>query len=313
MESTKDYKMQGLLGAALIHLALLLLLFFIVLGMPDPPFSERGGGGIELNYGTDAEGYGDVQTMNTPNPSPLAHESAPAEQTPQTQPEVTPVEATTPAPQDNNQVITSEDEGNEIKIKEQQEKKKQEEERKRAEQKKKEQEKKQQVNPAATYNPATNNTSNSNSNGKTGTDPRAGGNSNGDREGKTGDQGDPKGSLNSRALYGEGGSGGGSGGGHGTGTGKGNGPGASLNMAGWMWDSKPKVNDESDESGRIVFKIRINVDGEIESINAIEKSVSPSLVRKYQDEVEKLTFSKSSGQGATEGAVGYITFIIRSR
>lgn len=88
---------------------------------------------------------------------------------------------------------------------------------------------------------------------------------------------------------------------------------SSLNMAGWIWNSRPTVDDKTDEGGRIIFRIRITADGEIESVTPVEKSVSPSLVRQYQAEVEKLNFSRSDGRAATVGAVGYITFVIHSR
>ncbi len=88
---------------------------------------------------------------------------------------------------------------------------------------------------------------------------------------------------------------------------------SSLDMAGWIWDRKPVVDDRTEESGRIKFKIKINADGEVESVTAVEKSVSPSLVRLYLEEVQKLSFSRSNGRPVNEGASGYITFVIHSR
>ena len=114
--------------------------------------------------------------------------------------------------------------------------------------------------------------------------------------GLTGNMGRPDGTPNGTALE------------NSTGTGTG-----SLDMAGWIWNSKPRVDDRTDEGGRIKFRIRITADGEIESVTAVEKSVSPSLVRLYQAEVEKLNFSRSDGRAATEGAVGYITFVIHAK
>lgn len=298
MEAQKNYKMQGLFGSVIIHLILLLLLFFMILSLPNPPLDELapGGGGLELNYGTDDAGFGEQQATG-----PAGTDAKPTPTTPeQTTPEPTVRETPTPTPDLAEKIITSDETGNEIKLAEEKKRKEEVEKQKRIADEKEKQRKK--LNTAASYptTPATgSNTSGSNNNG--------------DKPGTVGDQGSPKGTLNGKALYGEGGTGGGTGGGNGTGTGKGNGPGASLNMAGWMWDGKPKVNDNTDESGRIVFEIKINADGEIQSVRPIEKSVSPTLVRKYQAEVEKLTFSKSNGQGASEGAIGYITFIIRSR
>lgn len=298
MEAQRNYKMQGLFGSVIVHLILLLLLFFMILSVPNPPLDELvdGGGGLELNYGTDDAGFGEKQSSG-----PAGTDATPAPTTPTPQPETPePVSQVTPTSDAPEKIIISDEPGNEIRIEEEKKKQQEADKQQRIAQEKEKQ--RQKLNKAASYPTAA---TNSNSKG--------GSNNNGDKPGTVGDQGSPKGTLNGKALYGEGGSGSGTGGGNGSGTGKGNGPGASLDMAGWMWDGKPRIEDNSDESGRIRFKIKINADGEIESIVAVEKSVSPTLVRKYQAEVEKLTFSKSSGQGANEGAVGYITFIIRSR
>jgi outer membrane biosynthesis protein TonB len=93
--------------------------------------------------------------------------------------------------------------------------------------------------------------------------------------------------------------------------GKGKG-GSSLDMAGWRWDTKPKVNDESNEEGRIVFQVNVDEEGSIVSVTVLEKSVSPALVRKYQKEVEGLSFSRTSGGNNGKGASGRITFLITS-
>lgn len=115
----------------------------------------------------------------------------------------------------------------------------------------------------------------------------------------------------SQSLYGSGGSGSPTGVGMGAGPGVGSGSGASLDMAGWRWNKMPVFKDNTDETGRVRFKVTINADGDIESIVAVEKSLSPSLVRNYESQLRELTFSRSNGKVATEGAVGYITIIIK--
>ena len=120
----------------------------------------------------------------------------------------------------------------------------------------------------------------------------------GDKPGQTGDQGNPEGKVDARALYGNPGGGGG----------------PALDMSGWNWDNLPKPADVSNEEGRIVFEIKIDDEGEIISIKTIEKSVSDPLVKIYRSEVAKLTFSPTSDNSRpAPTSTGRITFIIRAR
>jgi len=122
--------------------------------------------------------------------------------------------------------------------------------------------------------------------------------SQGDDANAAGDEGDPQGTLDSRALYGTYGGGGG----------------PRLDLAGWIWDFEPDPNDTSNENGKIVFEIKIDDMGEIISVRTLEKTVSPSVERIYRTEVESLTFSPISSN-TTPAAVstGKITFFIRSK
>jgi outer membrane biosynthesis protein TonB len=124
-------------------------------------------------------------------------------------------------------------------------------------------------------------------------------NNNGNKPGTTGDMGKANGNPDVRGIY-DGNPGKGAGG-------------SSLDMAGWRWDSKPQVRDDSNEEGRIVFEVKVDEEGNIVSVRALEKSVSPALVRKYQKEVENLSFSRTSGGNNGQGATGRITFIISSK
>lgn len=124
-------------------------------------------------------------------------------------------------------------------------------------------------------------------------------NNNGNKPGTVGDMGKPNGNPDARGIY-EGNPGRGRGG-------------SSLDMVGWRWDSKPQITDESVEEGKIVFQVKVDEDGNIISVNVLEKTVSPALVKKYQKEVESLSFSRTSGGNTGEGATGRITFIITSK
>jgi hypothetical protein len=122
--------------------------------------------------------------------------------------------------------------------------------------------------------------------------------SQGDDAEAAGDEGDPQGTLESRALYGTYGGGGG----------------PLLELTGWIWDFEPDPKDTSNENGRIVFEIKIDDMGEIIAVRTLEKTVSPSVERIYKSEVESLTFSPiSSNTTPAPVSTGKITFIIRSK
>lgn len=120
--------------------------------------------------------------------------------------------------------------------------------------------------------------------------------SHGDDANKTGDKGDPKGKIDADALYGKQGGGGG---------------GAGLELAGWNWDFIPKPNVPNNETGRVVFEIKVDDAGEIISIKTIERSVSLEAETICRKEIEKLTFSKT-GTNVPPISSGRITFVIRS-
>lgn len=118
----------------------------------------------------------------------------------------------------------------------------------------------------------------------------------GDVQGAVGNQGRTDGSLNSDALYG------------------GAGEGASLEMAGWSWDEKPAVQDNSSEQGRVQFEVRINNRGEVIGVKLLYREVSRPVASLYEQAVRELTFSPNPGSPRPRGdTVGKITFVIKSR
>ncbi len=122
--------------------------------------------------------------------------------------------------------------------------------------------------------------------------------SHGDDTDVAGDKGDEQGAVDSRALYGTYGGGGG----------------PLLELTGWIWDFAPDPKDTSNENGRIVFEIKIDDMGEIIAVRTLEKTVSPAVERIYKNEVESLTFSPiSSNTSPAAVSTGKITFIIRSK
>ena len=87
-----------------------------------------------------------------------------------------------------------------------------------------------------------------------------------------------------------------------------------MDMSGWMWDFEPKPDDTSSETGRIVFEIKVDDQGEILSVRRLESTVSPTVEKIYRQEVEKLTFSKTSSNAIVAPiSTGKITFVIKSK
>jgi outer membrane biosynthesis protein TonB len=284
-----------------IHAALLILFFFLLAWKePFPPLPEYG---IEVNFGLENAGSGDNQPQTPANNNPTPVEDPAPEEPAPTQEEV-PTETVTetiqeeaaPSPTETPEITepveqtqVTQPEPNLVPEQESPEEQKIE----------KEPEPKQEpkLDPAASYPNKKSTTSGAN--GTTGAADEPANSNQGDKPGETGDQGNPEGKLDSRALYGNPGGGAG---------------GAALDMTGWNWDFLPRPEDTSNETGHIVFEIKIDEDGEILSIRTIEKSVSEPLVKIYRSEVTKLTFSPTSTNSRpAPTSTGRITFIIKSQ
>ncbi|WP_250238491.1 hypothetical protein [Cardinium endosymbiont of Oedothorax gibbosus] len=84
--------------------------------------------------------------------------------------------------------------------------------------------------------------------------------------------------------------------------------GAILELKGWEWDAVPNPNDTTEECGKIVFEIKVDQDGEIISIQTIEKTVTPMVEKIYADALRALTFSKTAGtpSGISTGKVTFV-------
>jgi periplasmic protein TonB len=289
MEYTeKSSRPQALIATIVFHALLLFLFVFFVMRVPNPPLRSLGGSGIELNYGTTDAGSGDLQTLNQANASDQNIESAPAD--------VTAASVNTEESNQQNQnqnedqaaVITGSEEVNyEVK---------QKEVKKSTEVSVNKTEKAPNTQTAVADKAKTNGTS--------GTAQATGGNNNGDQQGKVGDQGSKTGTVDSKALYGEEGNGG---------PGKG-GVGGNLDIAGWNWDDRPNIKDNSDESGKIVIGFRIDDQGEVIKVWKIENNLSPSVYKLYEDEPRKLTFSrKNDNLKSASTSDGKVTFIKKSK
>lgn len=231
-----------------------------------------------MSFGTTETGSGDVHSKAQPNPSPNTEDSKPAavapKVTPTPQPQPQPVEEAKP-----EKVVTTTMESP-VSVKE---------EPKPKEVEKPKEEVKKVDNRALFPGKAKTGAGN----GTAGTSNQPTGNNNGD-EGDVGDKGNPAG-LYPGKKNGKGGSGGGS-----------------LNMPGWRYDIAPSPDPYENESGRVVFQIKIDGDGDLVSVKVIESNVSPKVINWYKEQVQRTSFSRISSGSSSAGATGTITFIIRS-
>lgn len=294
-EEKKNKTIAAFTTAGVTGLVVLLLLLVMAWRAPNPPNPEYG---IELNFGLDDRGSGAVQPrepVGTPQEQPKeVEETRPEEKQAEPEEKTATEDARPSEPTPNEQQVTTKQESP-VSVKEEKkeekpvEKPKEKPAEKKVETKKEEQPK---IDPKATYNPNTSKTENSSTtkSGKEG--------SQGDDTNKAGDKGNPQGTVDAKALYGK--SGGGDGG-------------PSLNLDGWDWDEIPRPVTPNNESGRIVFRIKVDSNGELLRYDVIEKSVSPEVERACVQAIQRLTFSKKPGAVVPPETTGTITFVIRSK
>ncbi|MCF6352011.1 MAG: hypothetical protein L3J06_03275 [Cyclobacteriaceae bacterium] len=296
-DKEKKNKQMGAIISVGAHIAVFLLfLFMVAWRAPDPPLPEIG---IELNFGLDDAGTGDEQPEPFTTPADTdsneeatlggmeeeVEDQVPVEE--MAEPISAPTEATeVPTEEVVNEVTNTQESPDVVKKTPAPETKK--EEVKEPKEKKEETPKL----PPVLY--PNNKTGAGGKGGKSNTAQNA---NQGDQANAVGDQGDKDGTVDSRALYGNAGGGGGS----------------SLQMSGWMWDSKPQPKDTSSESGKLVFQVVIDDKGNIIRVKTIESGVSPTVEKIYRDEVMKLTFSKTAGTSVASTSTGTITFVIKAR
>ncbi|MGE0772123.1 MAG: hypothetical protein AB7K37_10460 [Cyclobacteriaceae bacterium] len=276
----------GMITSAGVHLVLLLLfLFMMAWRAPDPPLPEYG---IELNFGLDSQGSGDIQPESQEeSPVESDQQQLEAQSEPQSS-ESTPDDSQLEAQETATEQVTAKTESPVV-VKEVKEAAKPTEKpvEKKTETKPKTEpvvEKKEEktLNPAATY-------TGTESNKQT---------SQGDDSKKAGDKGNPEGSLDAKALYGQQGGGGGVG----------------LDLAGWNWDEIPRPGIPSNESdGRIEFEIKVDENGEIIGYRVLERSLSIEAEKACREAISKLTFSKKPGAIVPAVSVGKITFVVRTK
>ena len=90
--------------------------------------------------------------------------------------------------------------------------------------------------------------------------------------------------------------------------------GALLELAGWIWDHVPEPQDNTRETGKLVFEIQVDDLGEVVAVETIEKTVSPWVEQIYKEALVKLTFSKTTQDRVyTPISTGKVTFILQAK
>lgn len=307
-ENEDDIRVKSLAGALIINVLLIALLLLVHLSqtVPNPPPIQF----VEVNFGTTNRGSGRIQTHNKASDSPDPEEKRPAEKTPNPKVNTTPrIEKThvTPSPKvedakpaktvTEKPVIASKTESP-VTVPDRPEPKRIESPKATAPVEKvappAPPKKVETVNNDALFKKSS---GGGGSNGTIGKASGTGGNNNGDDASGVGDKGNPNGKINAKEFYG---------------TPGGAPTGVAFDVSGWSMASKPNVNDDSDETGKIVFKITVDGDGEITSVRQLQSTVSPSVGEAYRRAVQKLRL-RPKGGATPPTSSGTITFIIKSK
>lgn len=271
--------------------AVLLIAFLLLMAWraPNPPLPEYG---IELNFGLDQQGGGEVQPEKAPGTEENTHDPQ-EEQAQETPQEESPSEA---EPEKTEEPIVTKQESPVVVKEEKKEPTKEPVKEKKTETKTKVEPKEEvkKVEPKETvkteYKPTETKA----------TDKKGeGGTSHGDDPGKQGDKGNPEGKLDANALYGQPG-----GGGNGD-------KGFGLDMGGWKWTDEPIIPELPDnKSGRVVFKITCDEQGEILTVDVIENTLSPQAVKLLRDEIRKNSLTQIGGKTAAS-STGTVAFTLK--
>ncbi|RYC69513.1 hypothetical protein [Spirosoma sordidisoli] len=307
-DNENEIRLKSFAGALVINVLLLVILFLVSLSqtVPNPPPIQF----VEVNFGTDARGSGKIQTYNKPSDSPNPVDVKPSENRPNPKVNTTPrVERTrvTPSPKiedvkpakvaTEKPIIASKAESP-VTTPERPEPKRAEAPRPTAPVERPAPpapaRKVETVNNDALFKKSS---GGGGSNGTVGKASGTGGNSNGDDASGVGDKGNPNGKIDAKEFYG---------------TPGGASSGVAFDVSGWSLASRPSVNDDSDETGKIIFQIKVDSGGEIINVRTLQTTVSPSVVDVYRKAVQRLRL-RPKGGATPPTATGTITFIITSK
>lgn len=307
-ENEDDIRIKSLTGAIIINVLIVAVLLLVRLSqtIPNPPPIQF----VEVNFGTDNRGSGRIQTRNKPSPSLDPEEKRAADKRPNPKENIPPrvertrvtpppkVEEAKPAKTATEKPLIASKAESPVTTPERPEPKRVESPKAAAPVEKPAPpapvKKVETVNNDALFKKSS---GGGGSNGTIGKASGTGGNNNGDDANGVGDKGNPNGKLNAKEFYG---------------TPGGSATGVAFDVSGWSLASRPSVNDDSDETGKIVFTIKVDGEGEIISVRTQQTTVSPSVVEVYRKAVQRIRLRRK-GEATPATATGTITFIITSK
>jgi TonB family protein len=276
----KSARLYGITGTVLIHGILLIILLWLVLHTPIPPYPEGGGGpgmGIEVNLGNSSEGMDIIQPKEVVVPD---YKETQSKQTSASEEKLL---------TDNSE--ESEPINNSEKPEKKYHKKAKTNKIVPSEAKTEDKNSKSVINAKALYT------------GKTKTGGSQG------ITGKPGDQGNPDGLTGSVKYTGQGkGTGNGTGGGVGNGTGNGIGDGISFSLEGRNFVSLPKPDYNYQVDGTVVVEITVDQNGNV--INAIpgvkgSNTLDDYLLQAAKKAALKAKFDKKADSPIQKGQIKY--------
>ena len=308
-ENEEEIRVKSLAGAVIINVILVALLLLVNLSqtVPNPPPIEF----VEVNFGTDARGSGRIQTYNKASDSPNTEDVKAAEKRPNPKVNTTPrLEKTrvTPSPKvvdakpaktpTEKPIITSKAEESPVTAPVRPEPKRVESPKASAPVERPSPptpaKKVETVNNDALFKKSS---GGGGSNGTVGKASGTGGNNNGDDASGVGDKGNPNGKINAKEFYG---------------TPGGAATGVAFDVSGWSMAGSPSVNDNSDETGKIVFQLTVDGSGDIIGVRQLQSTVSPAVSDLYRKAVQRLRL-RPKGGATPPTAKGTITFIIKAK
>jgi TonB family protein len=307
-ENEDEIRVKSLAGAVIINVLLIALLLLVKLSqtIPNPPPIQF----VEVNFGLDNRGSGRIQTRNKPSASLNPEEVRAADKRPNPKVNTTPrleksrptpvpkVEEAKPAKTATEKPLITSKAESPVTTPERPEPKRVESPKATA----------PVERPAPPVPPKKVETVNNDalfkkssggggSNGTIGKAAGTGGNNNGDDADGVGDKGNPNGKINAKEFYG---------------TPGGAPTGVAFDVSGWSLASRPSVNDESDETGKIVFQIKVDGSGDVINVRQLQSTVSPAVSEQYRKAVQRLRL-KPKGGATPPTATGTITFIIKAK
>lgn len=289
IEGPRDKKNKAIAFAisAALHASLFLTFFFLISWRaPYPPAPEYG---VELNFGLDDQGGGEIQP-DAPVGNPNSENKDNDQKADDKKDDIQPVkESPQPQPEEKKDDKIISDETSDVEVTAKKNKPEEKPKEKVVTKKEKTEEVKPTIEKKAVYS------------GASGEKKGETNQSHGDDPGKVGDKGSPEGKLDAKALYGKPGGGGG-------------GDGFGLAMSGWEWASQPKSPEIPDnENGRIVFEIECDEEGDIVKITTLDRGLSLRAEQLLKAEIQKNSLIRTSNGKVPARSKGQVVFVLKTK